>query len=206
MAWNNVQFDEALRKKYEILGQNATSDTTRANAVAQDVAQRPGMQAAQDTAAMDRARLAAQTQLGVAGINESGANARTGMTTQAQRDIAALQDAGADRRTGMQTQSQRDIAALQDQGALARTQLTTGTQKAIADQSLGVERDKIAEDSYNKRVGLTRPMTIYDQDGMRSSVPGVDFSKPLNVGIESPFSSDEETRKARNRLAGVLGQ
>ena len=179
MPWNQSEFDELLRKKYEILGQQANADTTRANATAQDVAQKPGMQGAADTAAMDRARLAAQTQTNVAGINESGAMDRTGMATRAQREIAAMQDQGATARTGMQA----------------------GTQMAIAGMDERTKRTQLAEDSYLKRQGLTRPVTIYDQDGMKSSTPGVDFSRPANVGMESPL--DEEARKRRSAAAGI---
>lgn len=63
MAWDQSQFDAALKRKYEIQGQQANADTTRANAAAQDVAQRPALQAAADAAAEERARLASQTQL-----------------------------------------------------------------------------------------------------------------------------------------------
>jgi hypothetical protein len=121
--WNQSQFDEAVRRKYDVLGQNADSDTTRANATAQDVAQRPGMQAAADAAAMDRARVAADNQALV-----------TGMNNQSARDVAGI--------TG---QTHRDVTGLQNQGAMDRTRLTTDTQRDIAGQSLGFDREKLAQ-------------------------------------------------------------
>lgn len=214
MAWNQSQFDEAVRRKYDVLGQNADSDTTRANATAQDVAQRPGMQAAADAAAMDRAQLASQTQMGVAGINESGANTRTGMTTQAQRDIAARQD----------------------QGALARTQLQTGTQRDIAGQSLGFDREKLAqqgqqfgqtlaldtgkaqETAIQSRAQLATPEYGTPTFNPKTSVMESGVKRPPITGLApSPLSTlaggsalaaetDDDLKKRRAAAMAAIGQ
>lgn len=172
MAWDQRAFDEGMKRKYDILQQNA-------NTAAQDVAQRPGTQAAADAAAYARAQLGAQAQL-------SAVN----MTNEAQAARAAAANA-----------TQTNIATLQDQGATTRTGMQTGTQLQIAGQEDQTKRLQIGEESYLKRQGLTRPITTYDQDGFRTSTPGVDFSRPTNVGIASPL--DEDIRKRRAAAAGI---
>jgi len=179
MAWDQSAFDAALKKKYEVAGQQAAADTTRANAAAQDVSQRPEIQARSDAAAMERAQLGAQTQLSAVDL-----------TNKAQADRAAAANA-----------TQNNIATLQDQGATTRTGMQTGTQLQIAGQEDQTKRLQIGEESYLKRQGLTRPITTYDQDGMRTSTPGVDFSRPGNVGMESPI--DEDARRRRAAAAGI---
>ncbi len=179
MAWDQSAFDAALKKKYEVAGQQADADTTRANAAAQDVAQRPEIQARSDAAAMERAQLGAQTQLSA-----------TDMANQAQAARAAAANA-----------TQTNIATLQDQGATTRTGMQTGAQLQIAGQEDATKRMQIGEDSYVKRLDLSRDRTVYDQDGMRTSAPGVDFSKPINVGISSPV--DDDIRKRRAAAAGI---
>ncbi|UJX41685.1 hypothetical protein K9F62_03005 [Desulfovibrio sp. JY] len=169
---DDLFFRGALRRKQAIQQQQADTAT-------QDVTQRPEMQARSDAAAMDRAQIGAQTQLSA-----------TDMTNQSQASRAAAANA-----------TQMNIASLQDQGASARTGMQTGTQMAIAGMEDRTKRTQLAEESYLKRQALTRPTTIYDQDGMRTSAPGVDFSQPGSVGIESPL--DEDARRRRAAAAGI---
>jgi hypothetical protein len=122
MPWNQSLFDASVRKKYEILGQNADSDTTRANATAQDVAQRPGMQAAADAAAMERARLASQTQLGAEQIRGGfGLQERT-LVNQGAANVAGIQgNYGLQERT-LANQGSLAVAGLGLEGDKLRTQ------------------------------------------------------------------------------------
>jgi len=69
MPWNQGQFDEALKKKYEIQQQNADSDTTKANAASQNVAQQQALQQQAEEAAQRRAEIASQTQLKTTEMN-----------------------------------------------------------------------------------------------------------------------------------------
>ncbi len=172
MAWDQQAFDEGMKRKYDILQQNA-------NTAAQEVAQRPGTQAATDAAAYARAQLASQTQLSAVDLTNKAQADRAAAANAAQTNIATLQDQGATTRTGMQTGTQLDIAGMEDR----------------------TKRTQLAEESYLKRQGLTRPITTYDQDGMRTSTSGVDFSRPSSVGIESPL--DEEARRRRAAAAGI---
>jgi len=99
MGWDQGAFDDALKNKYKIMQQGADADTTRAGAAAQDVAQRPGLQAAADNAAMRRAQLGADTQMDLgrmagkdrAGL-AAGANAleQARLAQQGQQANAAL--------------------------------------------------------------------------------------------------------------------
>ena len=74
-------FDDLLQKKYQILQQNADAETTRANAVAQNVGQQQTLQQQADIAAQARAQLNADTQLQSTSMNNQGANYRTGLTS-----------------------------------------------------------------------------------------------------------------------------
>lgn len=123
MGWNQLLFEEAVRNKMATQRESAAADTTRANAAAQDVSQRPEIQARTDAAAMDRAQIASQTQLST-----------TDMVNQAQAARAAAANA-----------AQTNIATLQDQGATTRTGMQTGTQRDIASQTLGFDREKLAQ-------------------------------------------------------------
>jgi len=75
------QFNDLMEKKYSILQQNADAETTRANAVAQNVGQQQTLQQQADTAAQARAQLNADTQLQSTSMNNQGANYRTGLTS-----------------------------------------------------------------------------------------------------------------------------
>ena len=75
------QFNDLMEKKYSILQQNADAETTRANAVAQNVGQQQTLQQQADIAAQARAQLNADTQLQSTSMNNQGANYRTGLTS-----------------------------------------------------------------------------------------------------------------------------
>lgn len=188
------EFNELLRKKYEILGQQAAADMIRANAAAQDVNQKAGMQGAADTAAMDRARLAAQTQTNVAGINESGAMARTGMTTQAQRDIAS-QSLGFDREKLAQQGQQfgqtiaLDIGKAQETAIQARAELASPQYGTPAFNPRGGTDGRGGMESAVKRPAIT---------GLAPS-PLSRLGGVSDLGMES----DDDLRKRRAAAMGA---
>ena len=134
MGWNQSEFDELLRKKYENLGAQAAAETTRANAMAQDVAQRQALQQQGDDAAQRRAQLAADTSLQT-----------TGMNNQSSRDIA-----------GIQGQNQLAVTGLQNQGAMDRTVYGADTQKGIAGMEDRTKREQLAQQGaqFDRSFGL----------------------------------------------------
>lgn len=62
MAWNNTQFDDALKRKYDVAQQGANADTTRANAAMQSVQQQPLLHQMDNSAAFDRTKYSSDTQ------------------------------------------------------------------------------------------------------------------------------------------------
>lgn len=122
-TWSDSEFDAAFKRKQDIQQQQANADTTRADATAQDVAQRPEIQARSDAAAMSRAQLASSTSL-----------QQQGMQNQSASDVA-----------GINARNRMDVANVGEAGANFRTGLTTSTQKSIADQSLGLDRERLAQ-------------------------------------------------------------
>uniref|UniRef100_I2Q019 Uncharacterized protein n=1 Tax=Desulfovibrio sp. U5L TaxID=596152 RepID=I2Q019_9BACT len=183
MAWGSTEYD-LLRQKYANQTQVANAEATKANAAMQGIEQQPGMQAAQDQAAMDRARLAANNQSMIADMNNQSA-----------QDIANSKD-----------QAQRDIAALQDQGANYRTGLSTSTQSSIADGQLGLEGAKAAAEDQTRRYALTKPSTVWnEQTGERGSQPGVNFSQPPDIGT-SPLDRFRNLPRYRDGGPAVAGR
>jgi len=142
MGWNQSEFDELLRKKYENLGAQAAAETTRANAMAQDVAQRQALQQQGDDAAQRRAQLAADTSLQT-----------TGMNNQNQWATANLQNIGANYRTGLTTDTQRDIAGQED----ATRRMQIGQQGSQFDRSFGLDTAKALDTSQRGWADLGRP-------------------------------------------------
>jgi len=160
-------FGDALEKKYKILQQNADSETTRANAVAQNVGQQQALQQQSDQAAQARAETVANNQAMIAGMNN-----------QSSQDIAGLNNQGANYRTSLATGTQMNIAGMEN--ALGQRRLDQQGQQF--GQTLGLDRDKFDEQTFQDRLKLTRPITIFDPDtSMKKSVDGIDFSKLPNV-------------------------
>ncbi|MEA4856113.1 MAG: hypothetical protein AAGU21_14230 [Solidesulfovibrio sp.] len=201
MAWDQSAFDAALKKKYEVAGQQADADTTRANAAAQDVSQRPEIQARSDAAAMQRAKLASQTQLGVAGMGEQGATARAQLNANTQTGIASMQDRGATARTGMQTGAQLQIAGMENQ--LGRDRLNQQGQQF--GRSFALDSAKALDTSRRGWADLGRPtygdLDTYNKETKRYEptikIPGV---TPSAV---NPLEQLQGAQDARAAAAGA---
>lgn len=130
MTWNQQSFDEALKRKYEILGQNADAETTRANAAMQNVQQQPGLQQQQDDAVMRRAQLAADTSLQTAGMNNDAMMNRARLAADTSLQTAGMGNALEQNRM---TQQDRQFAS-----------------------TYALDAAKAREDSLLKRAGLSR--------------------------------------------------
>jgi len=137
MGFNQLAFDEALKRKYEIMGQNANADTTRANAAAQDVSQKPVMQQQTDAAAMARARLGADTSLQATGMTNDSLMDRAKLAAQTQTGIA-----------GMENQLGRDKMNQQNQQFGQTLQLDT----AKAQESSLLERAKLTQPEFGRPI------------------------------------------------------
>ena len=167
-------FGDALEKKYKILQQNADSETTRANAVAQNVGQQQALQQQSDQAAQARAETVANNQAMIAGMNN-----------QSSQDIAGLNNQGANYRTSLATGTQMNIAGMEN--ALGQRRLdqqgqqfgqTLDFDRDKLDRTLALDTQKAQEDSYLKRLDLARPLA-----------GSLDLSSPPNVGIQSPWGA-----------------
>jgi len=167
-------FGDALEKKYKILQQNADSETTRANAVAQNVGQQQALQQQSDQAAQARAETVANNQAMIAGMNN-----------QSSQDIAGLNNQGANYRTSLATGTQMNIAGMEN--ALGQRRLdqqgqqfgqTLDFDRDKLDRTLTLDTQKAQEDSYLKRLDLARPLA-----------GSLDLSSPPNVGIQSPWGT-----------------
>lgn len=157
-SWSDSQFDEALKKKYQVQQQSANADTTRADAAMQNVQQQPGMQAAQDAAAMARAQLGSQTQLQSQSMQNRGA-----------ADVA-----------GINARSRADVANIGETGANYRTGLTTNTQRDIANQSLGFDREKLAQQGqqFGQTFGLDTAKAQESAIQGRASLANPEYGAP----------------------------
>lgn len=179
MAWDQSQFDAALKKKYELQQQGA-------NTAAQDVAQKPEIQARADAAAMQRAELASQTQQNIAAANEAGASARAAAAQQAQKDIAGLQDTGATNRTQMTTNTQRDIAGMENQ--LGRDRLNQQGQQF--NQTMGLDTAKAQESAIQGRAALQSPEYGAPSFNPRTGAMESAIKRPAITGLApSPLST-----------------
>jgi hypothetical protein len=126
-----------------------------------------------------------------------------------------MQNQSASDVAGINARNRMDVANVGEAGANFRTGLTTSTQKSIADQSLGLEREKLAqqstqfgqtigldrdkfnESSFQGRLGLTKPITTYDGLGGKTSSPGINFSDPKQTNV----MTDDELRQRRAAIA-----
>ncbi|MHC1788999.1 hypothetical protein [Solidesulfovibrio sp.] len=123
--WSQPQFEEDMRKKYEILGQQANADTTRANATMQGVQQQPGMQGAADVAAMERARLASQTQLGAEQLRGGFGLGQTSLAGQNAANVENLRGGFGLQQTGLAGQNAANVATIQGGYGLEGDRLRT---------------------------------------------------------------------------------
>uniref|UniRef100_I2Q1D0 Uncharacterized protein n=1 Tax=Desulfovibrio sp. U5L TaxID=596152 RepID=I2Q1D0_9BACT len=112
-------FEDALKRKYDILQQGANADATRANATMQGVNQQPAMQAAADAASAERARLASETQLQAEQVRGGFGLQERDLTNQGQ--LAATNAAG---NWGLQESQTRANAQMQPEFGIHTDELT----------------------------------------------------------------------------------
>ena len=122
MGFNQLAFDEALKRKYDIMQQNA-------NTAAQEVAQKPVMQQQTDAAAMARARLGADTSLQATGMTNDSLMDRAKLAAQTQSGIAGMENRlGRDRLNQQGQQFSQtlglDTAKAQEDSLLKRAELS----------------------------------------------------------------------------------
>lgn len=209
MTFNQTAFDEALKRKYDILQQNADTaatsagaDTTRANAAMLGVQQQQGLQDSANTAAMARAQLNADTSLQT-----------TGMNNQSALGVANLNNQGANYRAGLTTDAQRYVAGMENQ--LGRDRMAQ--QNAQFGQTFGLDTAKAQEQAIQGRAVLGRPeygTPAYDYKKerletaiKRPAITGLAPSPLSTLGGQSGIASesDDTLRKVRERLNGLTG-
>lgn len=104
--------DDLLRQKYAIQQQAANADTARAGAVVQDVNQRPGLQAASDAAALERARLDAQARLAAEQMRGGFGLQERAQANQGAATVAGIQGNFGLQERGLANQGAAEVARI----------------------------------------------------------------------------------------------
>lgn len=115
---DDLFFQQALARKYDILQQQA-------NTANQDVTQKPQMQGAADAAALERARLVAQTQLGAEQLRGGFGLGQTALAGQNAATVENIRGGFGLQQTGLAGQNAANVATIQGGYGLEGDRLRT---------------------------------------------------------------------------------
>lgn len=173
MAWDQGNFDNALKQKYAIQQQNA-------NTAQQDVAQKPDIIGMQEQGANYRSGLASNTQLATTAMNNQNAQTIAGMQGDTSRDVA-----------GLQSMTQQNVANTQAASHLGAAGLYAGARRYQSDAHFGTPGAAQATTSASP-TGQVANFPLGYQYGYDPAAPGyrkggmVQKGKKINVGEDGP--------------------